>query len=187
MKSIRSKFNIVPIFMSLLVLCAISSGSYCQDAPDWVKGKFPSEPDAMFAIGMANIGANMVMTMKKVDDDARIELAKKLTVKVKTVFEKFTQESIDMLNEEAVSSIETSTEVTKTITEATLLNVVIVDHYQDEDNNIMYALAKMKKETVVSQFREVLDQDTKKIIKEDKKQIVMKNLDEELEKWDISQ
>jgi hypothetical protein len=186
MKNIKNNMKVISLFVSFFILVGISIKTYGDDVPDWVKGKLPNESDAIYAVGMANIGSNLVMARKKADDDARIELGKILSVKVKSVFEKFTKESIDLLNQEAVSSTETTTEVTKSITEATLLNVIIVERYEDEDNQIMYSLAKMKKEIVVTQFREIVSQDANKIIQEDKKLIVMKKLDDELEKWDLN-
>jgi len=187
MKYVRGNLKMIFLLPALFILIGFVSHTKSQEVPQWVFGKLPVEADALYAVGMAYIGPNLVMARKKAEDDARVELGKNLSVKVKSVFEKFTVESIDMLNEEAIKSIETTTEVTKSITEATLLNVVIVERYEDEDNNILYALAKMKKETVVAQFKEVFNQDPKKMIQEEKKQIVLKNLDDELEKWDLTQ
>jgi hypothetical protein len=105
---------------------------------------------------------------------------------VKSVFEKFTKESIDLLNPENNSSTEISSEVTKSVTEVTISNVNIVDRYQDEENNIMYSLAMMSKSQVVSQIKDVVNQSSKKYFQEDKKPIALKKLDDELEKWDLT-
>jgi hypothetical protein len=108
-------------------------------------------------------------------------------VKVKSVFEKFTKESIDLLNPDVNSSTEISSEVTKSVTEATILNVSIVERYEDEENKIMYSLAVMKKDQIVTQIKEVVTEDKNKIFQEDKKIVALKILDDELEKWDLNQ
>lgn len=187
MKNVKNHMKVFRVFIAFLILAGFNINALSQDLPDWTKGKFPNEPGAIYAVGMTNIGPNLVMARKKADDEARNELGKMLNVKVKSIFEKFTQESIDMLNEEIISSTETATEITKSITEATLLNVIITERYEDEDNSILYALAKMQKEQVVTQFKEIMSQDSKKLIKEENKPIVMKKLDDELEKWDLNQ
>lgn len=186
MKNVKSITKIIHVLIVSFILFGFGSSSLSQDVPDWVKGKLPSEQGAMYAVGMANIGSNKIFTRKKADDEARIELGKILNVKVKSVFEKFTKESIDMLNEDVISSTETTTEVTKSITDATLMNVTIPERYEDEDNNIMYSLAKMQKEQVVTQFKEVISQNSNKLIKEENKPLVLKKLDDELEKWDLN-
>jgi hypothetical protein len=187
MKKFKCSIKIIQIIIFSGVFICCSFNVFCQDIPGWVNGKLPNEPDALYAVGMANIGPNIVMANKKADDAARVELGRILNVKVKSIFEKFTKESMDLLNQETMSSTETTSEVTKTITEATLQNVIIVERYEDEDKHVMYSLAKMKKDVVVTQFKETISQDTNKIIQEEKKPIVMKKLDEELEKWDLSQ
>jgi len=179
--------KIISLFVSFFLLIGFSFNILAGDVPDWVKGKLPSEPNSIYAAGLANIGPNLVMARKKADDDARNEIAKILSVKVKSVFEKFTKESIDLLNPDVNSSTEISSEVTKSVTEATILNVSIVERYEDEENKIMHSLAVMKKDQIVTQIKEVVNEDKNKIFKEDKKIAALKILDDELEKWDLNQ
>jgi hypothetical protein len=186
MKNFKKIIEVISIFVAFSILVGISFNTPSSDIPDWVKGKLPNNQDTIYAVGLANIGPNLVMARKKADDDARNELGKILSVKVKSVFEKFTKESIDLLNPENNSSTEISSEVTKSVTEVTISNVNIVDRYQDEENNIMYSLAMMSKSQVVSQIKDVVNQSSKKYFQEDKKPIALKKLDDELEKWDLT-
>ncbi len=184
MKNFIRITEVISIFVAFFILVGINFNTPSSDIPDWVK-KTPNSPDTLYAVGRANIGSNLVMAYKKADDAARNELGKILSVKVKIVFENFTKESNDLLNQETNSSTEITSEVTKSVTEVTLMNVIIVDHYQDEENNIMYSLAVMSKSQIVSQIKNVVNQDTKKYFQEDKKVTALNKLDDELEKWDL--
>lgn len=185
MKNYKNIIKVISLFAVISILVGVSFNTPGSDIPDWVKN-IPYNPDTLYAVGRSNIGSNIVLAYKKADDAARNELAKILSVKVKSVFENFTKESIDLLNEETNTSTEITSEVTKSVSEVTLMNVIIVDHYQDEEKNIMYSLAMMSKGQVVAQIKDVVTQDSKKYFKEDKKLTALNKLDDELEKWDIS-
>jgi len=86
--------------------------------------------------------------------------------------------------------------VTKSVSEAVLKGVEIVDKYIDEDENIYYTLAKMKKEDVVPEIKKVVDVvlsndsnqkiTTTEVAKEETKLKLNQMLDDELEKWDLT-
>jgi hypothetical protein len=154
--------------------------------PIWVDSP-PVASDKVYAVGSANIGPNPVNARKKAEDDARQELGKSISIKVKSVMEKFTQEAIDLINTENASSIEITTEVSSSVTDATVTGSQIIERWEDKENKVYYALAVMDKTQIVKEIKTVMNDDTKKVFKEEKKEEGTKKLDDELEKWDLSE
>lgn len=192
--------------MKKIILIVISLSFYAQlhsyqdnaadKKPNWVNGSLPVSSNELYAVGMVNIGSNKILSQRRSENDARQELGKLMNTKVMSVMESFYKESSDILESEGISSTEMTTYVTKSVSEAVLIGVEIVDKYIDEDENIYYTLAKMKKEDVVPEIKKVvnvvLSDDSDQNISatavtgDETKLKLNQTLDDELEKWDLS-
>jgi hypothetical protein len=192
--------------MKKIILIVISLSFYAQlhsyqnntedKKPYWVNGSLPVSSNELYAVGMVNIGTNKILSQRRSENDARQELGKLMNTKVMSVMESFYKESSDILESEGISSTEMTTYITKSVSEAVLIGVEIVDKYIDEDENIYYTLAKMKKEDVVPEIIKVVDavlsDDSNRTIsstavtKDETKIKLNQMLDDELEKWDLT-
>ncbi len=190
------KVILIVFFLSLNVQLHSYQDNIADKKPKWVNGSLPNSSNELYVIGMVNIGANKILSQRRAEDDARQELGKLMNSKVTSIMESFYKESSDMLESEGISSTEMTSYVTKSVSEAVLKGVEIVDKYIDEDENIYYTLAKMKKEDVVPEIKKVVDVvlsndsnqkiTTKEVVKEETKLKLNQMLDDELEKWDLT-
>jgi len=190
------KVILIVFFLSLNVQLYSYQDNIADKKPKWVNGSLPNSSNELFVIGMVNIGANKILSQRRAEDDARQELGKLMNSKVTSIMESFYKESSDMLESEGISSTEMTSYVTKSVSEAVLKGVEIVDKYIDEDENIYYTLAKMKKEDVVPEIKKVVDVvlsndsnqkiTTTEVAKEETKLKLNQMLDDELEKWDLT-
>lgn len=190
------KVILIVFFLSLNVQLHSYQDNIADKKPKWVNGSLPNSSNELYVIGMVNIGANKILSQRRAEDDARQELGKLMNSKVTSIMESFYKESSDMLESEGISSTEMTSYVTKSVSEAVLKGVEIVDKYIDEDENIYYTLAKMKKEDVVPEIKKVVDVvlsndsnqkiTTKEVVKDETKLKLNQMLDDELEKWDLT-
>ncbi len=184
------------IFLSLYAQLHSFQVNTADEKPKWADGSLPNSPNELYAVGMVNIGSNKILSQRRAEDDARQELGKLMNTKVISVMESFYKESTDILEKEGISSTEMTSYVTKSVSEAVLIGVEIVDKYIDEDENIYYTLAKMKKEDVVPEIIKVVDSvlsddsdqntSTAAVNKEETKLKLNQMLNDELEKWDLT-
>ena len=190
------KVIVILLFLSFNIQLYSYQNNITDKKPKWVNGNLPNSPDELYAVGMVTAGSNKILTQRRAEDDARQELGKLMNLKVTSIMETFYKESTDMLEKEGISSTEMTSYVTKSVSEAILKGVEIVDKYFDEDEEICYTLAKMKKEYIVPEIKKVVDvvlnndSEQKKIktaiTSEETKLKLNQKLDDELEKWDLT-
>ena len=161
--------------------------------PAWVEkssGAFPGEVDTVI-IGVGVIDTNAVPNIsvqrQTVDHRARAEVAKVLKTTVANMIKDYMDQHKDYFDVENTAGSDEFIEIiTKSVTDATLINCQIVDHYRDKENNAYYALARMDLNSSIydeykNSMKKVLREQHRVIVKE-RAEDALKDLDKEVEK-----
>jgi len=154
-------------------------------APAWVT-KTPRDSNAIYGVGVANVGANVVLARQKAEDAARQDIAKVMDTRVKNMMDAFMQEHQDMINPASSTSVEFTRSVSRTVSQAALSGCQIQEVWQDKDNKIMYALAVITKTDVVQQVKSNVAAQRQAAFLEQKTDDALKAMDKALENWDVS-
>lgn len=150
-----------------------------KDQPEWVMGSLPKVTNTIFAVGTANIGANSVLARRKAEEDARQEIGRITSTKVKSFLEKVVKENMDLMvkDEKTTSSTETVNEITSSASENVIAGIEITDRWEDTERSVFYALAKVKSEDLKNAVVTAVETN-KNIIPEKKESAKQKVLDE---------
>ena len=154
-------------------------------APEWVT-KPPRDSSAIYGVGIANVGANVVLARQKAEDAARQEIAKVIDTRVKNMMDRFMQEHQDLINAASSSSVEFTRSVSRSVSQATLSGCQIQEVWQDRDNRIMYALGVITRTDLVKQVKSNVAAQRQAAFLEQKTDDALKAMDKALENWDVS-
>lgn len=171
-----------------LVGCSGSSQTAAPPAPvapEWVT-KPPRAVDAIYGVGIANVGPNVVLARQKAEDAARQEIAKVIDTRVKNMMDRFMQEHQDLVNTASSTSVEFTRTVSRSVSQASLAGVQIEEVWQDVPNKIIYAKAVVTKTDVVQQVKNNAAAQKQSAFLEQKTDEALKTLDKALENWDVS-
>ncbi len=157
-----------------------------KKAPEWVTGKLPGAPDAIYARGQGNMGANPVMARKRAEDDARQELGRTIESRVKNMMDQFVNDHQDFINTSNSASTSFSKSVSRSVSQATLVGSQIEEVWDDAGNKIIHALAIIRKTDLVNQIKAKAKDESPNALTEKKADEALKMLDKELEKWDLT-
>jgi hypothetical protein len=152
-------------------------------APEWVT-KPPRDSNAIYGVGIANVGVNVVLARQKAEDAARQEIAKVMDTRVKSMMDRFMQEHQDLVNAASSTSVEFTRSVSRSVSQATLSGCQIQEVWQDKDNKIMYALAIITKTDIVKQVKSNVAAQRQAAFLEQKTDDALKAMDKALENWD---
>jgi len=155
------------------------------EAPEWVT-RPPKAVNAIYGVGMANVGPNAVLARQKAEDAARQEIAKVIDTRVKNMMDRFMQEHQDLVNTESSTSAEFTRSVSRSVSQASLAGVQIEEVWQDVSNKIIYAKAVVTKTDVVQQVKSNAAAQKQAAFLEQKTDDALKTLDKALENWDVS-
>lgn len=156
-----------------------------KNMPEWVTS-LPKVANTMYAVGRANIGVNSVMAIKKADADARLEIGKIASSKLKSVVETVMKENLDLVDPDNNNSTEATVIISNTMSETVISGIEIVDRWEDPEKNILYSLAKIKLEDFKNAISQAIDTNPKNVIASDKKETAKQKMLNELEKFDIN-
>jgi hypothetical protein len=144
-------------FLSLVVAglalsgCAGNKGAVKKDnndRPDWAdKGGIFKDEDGtvVYGVGIADKGPNASLKREKADSRARADLATQLKVVVKRLTLDYMSDHKDYFDEKnTAGSDETTTVVTKSVVDQTLIGSKIVDRWTDPETGAQYSLARMQ-------------------------------------------
>lgn len=154
-------------------------------APEWVT-RPPKAVDAIYGIGIANVGPNVVLARQKAEDAARQEIAKVIDTRVKNMMDRFMQEHQDLVNTASSTSVEFTRSVSRSVSQASLSGVQIEEVWQDVANKIIYAKAVVTKTDVVQQVKSNAASQKQATFLEQKTDEALKTLDKALQNWDVS-
>jgi len=189
MKKIGMLVFIVIVYGMFTDGCGGSSQSAAPPpptAPEWVT-KPPRSADAIYGIGLANIGADVVLARQKAEDAARQEIAKVIDTRVKNMMDRFMQEHQDLVNPDSQTSTDFTQQVSRSVSQASLSGCQIEEVWQDMQNKIMYAKAVITKTDIVKQVKSNSAAEKQAAFLEQKKDAALKELDKALENWDVNQ
>ena len=155
------------------------------EAPEWVT-KPPKAVDAIYGVGIANVGPNAVLARQKAEDAARQEIAKVIDTRVKNMMDRFMQEHQDLVNTESSTSVEFTRSVSRSVSQASLAGAQIEEVWQDNPNKIIYAKAVITKTDIVKQVKSNAEAQKQAAFLEKKTDDALKTLDKALENWDVN-
>ncbi|OGQ96054.1 MAG: hypothetical protein A2284_19245 [Deltaproteobacteria bacterium RIFOXYA12_FULL_61_11] len=145
------------VTMTAILALALTVGCGGKKNPEWtIKGAaaFPGEKGkALFGVGRAPFSVNQVLMYKQADTEARKEIAKVLEVYVAGLTKIFQQETQDFQNPDQTESVQLFSDVSKEVTSTTLQGSQVIDHFEDKEAKIMYGLAKLEIDDVLSTFK----------------------------------
>lgn len=183
---------VAALLLFMVSLMTVGCGSSQQtaappapQAPEWVT-KPPRDSSAIYGVGIANIGANVVLARQKAEDAARQEIAKVIDTRVKNMMDRFMQEHQDMINTASSTSVEFTRSVSRSVSQATLSGCQIQEVWQDKDNRIMYALAIITKTDIVKQIKSNVAAQRQAAFLEQKTDDALKAMDKALDNWDVT-
>lgn len=187
-----TKMFLLAITFLTIIASFIGCGSSSQtaappppEAPEWVT-KPPRAVDAIYGIGMANVGSNAVLARQKAEDAARQEIAKVIDTRVKNMMDRFMQEHQDLVNVESSTSVEFTRSVSRSVSQASLTGAQIEEVWQDVSNKIIYAKAIVTKTDIVQQVKSNAAAQKQAAFLEKKTDEALKTLDKALENWDVN-
>jgi hypothetical protein len=154
-------------------------------APEWVT-KTPMAADAIYGIGIANVGPNVVLARQKAEDNARQNIAKVIDTRVKNMMDQFMQEHQDLVNPDMQTSTEFTQTVSRSVSQAALSGCQIEEVWHDGPNKIMYAKAVITKTDIVKQVKQNAAANRQAAMLEQKKDEALKKLDDALQNWDVN-
>jgi len=116
--------------------------------PAWVlkgSGTFYADSSTVFyGVGVANPMPNISLQRKMAEQRAREEIATELKTSIKSMVKDYMDHHVDYFNAaDTAGSDEFSSYVSKSVTEAELVDSRIVDFYEDDKTGALYALARM--------------------------------------------
>ncbi len=188
MKQIIGSASLLFMIGLLFIGCGSSQQSAAPpapQAPEWVT-KPPRDSSAIYGVGVANIGANVVLAREKAEDNARQEIAKVIDTRVKNMMDRFMQEHQDMINAASSTSVEFTRSVSRSVSQASLSGCQIQEVWQDKENRIMYALAIITKTDIVKQVKSNVAAQQQSAFLEQKTDDALKAMDKALENWDVT-
>ena len=184
---------ILLVITGILVSCSSGNKMYKPEIvemttpqPEWVmKGSaaFPNEPKTVFyGVGVANSMPNIALLREAADNRARANVASE----IKTAIEKLVKDYMDMhtdyFNKDVAGSDEFITYVSKSVTDAILINCRIIERWQDPKTGAFYSLAKMdQSEEFYKQYKEAL----KRALSDAHYNIVKEKVDNALSELDL--
>ena len=186
--------NILVATMMLLIIGMFLSGCGstqqtaappAPQAPEWVT-KPPRDSNAIYGVGIANVGPNVVLARQKAEDAARQEIAKVIDTRVKSMMDRFMQEHQDLINTASSTSVEFTRSVSRSVSQATLAGCQIQEVWQDRENKILYALAIITKTDIVKQVKSNVAAQRQAAFLEQKTDDALKAMDKALENWDVA-
>ena len=186
--------NILVAAMTLLIVGMVLSGCGSSQqtaappapqAPEWVT-KPPRDSNAIYGVGIANVGPNVVLARQKAEDAARQEIAKVIDTRVKSMMDRFMQEHQDLINTASSTSVEFTRSVSRSVSQATLAGCQIQEVWQDRENKILYALAIITKTDIVKQVKSNVAAQRQAAFLEQKTDDALKAMDKALENWDVA-
>ena len=137
------------------------------DHPEWVvKGNDSFEDEKYFyGIGSASGFNNYSLRRVAADNRARNDIAKYLKVYTLSLMKDYEAS----IAEESRVNIERLTEnAIRTVTEYTLVGVVIIDHWEHPNRNELFSLARIDKAAVAERVRENAEKLHKELLRERK-------------------
>ena len=188
MKNILVSVLLFAVIGTMLIGCGSSqqtSAPPAPQAPEWVT-RPPRDSNAIYGVGIANVGANVVLARQKAEDAARQEIAKIMDTRVKNMMDRFMQEHQDMINTASSTSVEFTRSVSRSVSQATLSGCQIQEVWHDRDNKIMYALAIITKTDIVKQVKSNVAAQRQAAFLEQKTDDALKAMDKALDNWDVN-
>lgn len=188
MKNILVAALVFIVVGTMLFGCGSSqqtSAPPAPQAPEWVT-KPPRDSNAIYGVGIANVGANVVLARQKAEDAARQEIAKVIDTRVKNMMDRFMQEHQDMINTASSTSVEFTRSVSRSVSQATLSGCQMQEVWHDRDNRIMYALAIITKTDIVKQVKSNVAAQRQAAFLEQKTDDALKAMDKALDNWDVN-
>lgn len=182
---------ISPMVLAMVIVVAGCGGSArtaappAPQAPEWVT-RPPKAVDAIYGVGAANVGPNVVLARQKAEDAARQEIAKVIDARVKNMMDRFMQEHQDLVNPASTTSVEFTRTVSRSVSQASLAGVQIEEVWQDVPNKVIYAKAVVTKTDVVQQVKSNVAAQKQAAFLEQRTDEALKTLDKALENWDTS-
>jgi hypothetical protein len=158
--------------------------------PDWVmKGTsaFPGDPNTViYGVGVMNAQPNIALQRKASDNRAREDVAATMKTTVASLIKDFMEHHVDYFNTDTASSDEFVSYVSKSVTDATLINCKIVDRWEDADTGALYSLARFDLndsfyDTYKNKLKAAIREQHGAIVKERAEEAI-KTLDTEIEK-----
>jgi hypothetical protein len=184
------KFLTISFGLALIFSCGGKKTSFdklVQDAPDWVikgSGAFKTgKGTAIYGVGVASYDPNPAMLRATVDGRARQDLAKILNTYVSSMLKDFMESHKDFTNPETSGSVQFVSNISKVVTDATLVGSTIIDRWTDREGN-QYALANVSFEDVARSIKEKTTEAIQKegIFLQAKANEAMDQLNQELER-----
>jgi len=190
------KVVIVAVMAGIMVGCS-GNKMYKADKveistpqPEWVmKGSaaFPNEPKTVFyGVGVANPMPNIALLRETADNRARANIASEMKTAVEKLVKDYMDMHVDYFNKDSAGSDELTSFVSKSVTDAILINCRIIDRWQDPKTGAFYSLAKMdQNEEFYKQYKEALRRslsDAHYNIVKEKADKALTDLDSDIEK-----
>jgi len=149
--------------------------------PDWImkgNGAFPGDAGTViYGVGVVSMDPNPALTRKAADNRARQEVAETMKTEVASMMKDFMESHKDYFQPDAAGSDELISAVSKSVSQAVLINCKIVDRFEDAEANTFYALARIDMNSnVYDQYKE----NVKKAIREQHRAVVKERADEAL-------
>lgn len=163
------------------LLIGVVLGGCGVKRPKWIDegGAAFKDREVLYGVGVSRRSPNPQMERDKAHNRARQDLGKQIEVYVASFLKDFMEEHHDYFNPEGTRSVEFTSSVSKSVSEATLIGSQIVDHYRDEEGNL-WALAKVSVDDVFDQIREKMRQ----AAQERQRALLAERTDEMLEELD---
>lgn len=158
---------------------------FAPSAPGWVM-KSPTESNALYGVGIANLGENVILSRQRAEDAARQDIAKAVDMCVKNMMDRFMREHQDVINPASQTAVDFPQSVSRSVSQAARTGCEIHEVWQDRDNNIMYVLAMMTKTEIVKQVKNNVAAQREATFLEQKTGDALKAMDAALEGWDLT-
>ncbi|HBL18358.1 MAG: hypothetical protein A2X36_10905 [Elusimicrobia bacterium GWA2_69_24] len=158
--------------------------------PEWVmkgSGAFPGDMGTViYGVGVANAMPNIALQRKASDNRARQEVGETMKTEVASLTKDFMEQHTDYFRPDAAGSDELISYVSKSVSEATLINCKVVDRWDDPATGAFYSLARMDLNTAVydkykESVKKAIRDQAGAVIKE-KANEALANLDAEIDK-----
>jgi len=191
----KNQFKIISTVIGLLFIIGCGTSKIdtlptADKVPDWVN-KTPAKEDALFAVGVANVGANLALTREKAIDAARQELGRTIEIRVKSLMDQFSTDHKDFYDSQgAVSSSEFTRTVSRSVSQATLNGSRTDGFFHDKGNSTYYCLVVMTKNDLITDIMNKtseLARQKKAAFLEKKTDEAMELLNKELKDWDLKE
>ena len=143
-------------FALSVILIALASIELAYSQPVWIKSRTsPTFPDKLYmlGIGFANKTKDRAADLQKAYDAAFDEIAKQIK---STVASQSSSQEYEVLSENKNSLEQKASAEIKVTTDVKLGGLKITDTYDDDDNNLVYALAVLNRMTAGNQLKETL-------------------------------